>query len=107
MFIFKNLIQTQSQKGQKFKNPAAEQRSSPQGCTVRPETSAGQSSLRARGEQGCLAPSVHCGPLLVVFGVGYTHNQRVPSGAHSETTASSCQVDNLPTSRKHLTFICC
>jgi hypothetical protein len=32
-------------KGQKLKNPATKQRSSPQGCTVRPETSAGQSSL--------------------------------------------------------------
>ncbi len=31
--------------GQKFKNLAAEQRSSQQSCTVRPETSAGQSSL--------------------------------------------------------------
>ncbi len=43
---FLDLLQTQSQKGLKFRNPAAEQRSSAQGCTVRPETSAGQSSLR-------------------------------------------------------------
>jgi len=41
----KTLLQIQSEKGQKFKNPAAEQRSSPEGCTVRPETRAGQSSL--------------------------------------------------------------
>jgi hypothetical protein len=46
---FLNLIQTQSQKGQKLKNPAAQQRSSPQGCTVRPETSSGQSSLPGGG----------------------------------------------------------
>jgi hypothetical protein len=39
-FYFFNLLQTQRQKGQIFKNPAAEQRSSPQGCTVRPKTSA-------------------------------------------------------------------
>jgi hypothetical protein len=32
---FSYLLQIQSQKGQKFKNPAAEQRSSPQGCTIR------------------------------------------------------------------------
>ncbi len=38
-----------------------------------------------RGEEGCLAPSVNCGPLLAVFGVGYKHNRRVPSGAYSET----------------------
>jgi len=42
---FLTLFQTQSRKGQKFKNPAAEQRSSPQGGIVRPETNAGQSSL--------------------------------------------------------------
>jgi hypothetical protein len=42
---FLNLVQTQSQKGQKFKNPATEQLSFPQGWTVRPETSTGQSSL--------------------------------------------------------------
>ncbi len=59
------------------------------------------------GKEGCLAPSVHCRPLLAVFGVGYEHNHRVPSGARSETTAISCQVDNLPTSPKHLSFICC
>jgi hypothetical protein len=46
VIYFKDLLQMQSQKGQKFRNPAAEQRSSAQGCTVRPETSAGQSSLR-------------------------------------------------------------
>jgi len=43
---FFNSLKIQSQEAQKLKNPAAEQRSSPQGCTVRPETSAGQSSLR-------------------------------------------------------------
>jgi hypothetical protein len=32
---FYNLLQIQSQKGQNFKSPAAEQRSSAQGCTVR------------------------------------------------------------------------
>jgi len=32
---FYSLLQIQSEKGQKFNNPAAEQRSSPQGCTVR------------------------------------------------------------------------
>jgi hypothetical protein len=42
---FSNLLQAESQKGQKFKKAAAEQHSSPQGCTVRPETSAGLSSL--------------------------------------------------------------
>jgi hypothetical protein len=42
---FLYLLDTQGQKGQKFKNPAAKQRSSLQGCTVRPETSAGQSSF--------------------------------------------------------------
>jgi hypothetical protein len=30
-----NLLHIKSQKEQKLKNPAAEQRSSPQGCTVR------------------------------------------------------------------------
>jgi hypothetical protein len=43
--LFSDLLSRQSQKGKKNLNPAAEQRSSPQGCTVRPETSAGQSSL--------------------------------------------------------------
>jgi hypothetical protein len=38
-------MQTHSYKGQKSKNRAAEQRSSPQGCTVRAKTIAGQSSL--------------------------------------------------------------
>ncbi len=32
---FNNLLQIQSQKGKKIKSPAAEQRSSAQGCTVR------------------------------------------------------------------------
>jgi hypothetical protein len=32
---FFSLLHTQSEKGQNFKNPAAEQRSCPQGCTVR------------------------------------------------------------------------
>jgi len=44
--FFFNLLQTQIQKGKIFKNPATtEQRSSPQGCTVRPIISAGLSSL--------------------------------------------------------------
>jgi hypothetical protein len=34
-----SLLHTRNQKRQNFKNPAPEQRSSPQGCTVRPETS--------------------------------------------------------------------
>jgi hypothetical protein len=42
---FSNLLQIQSQKGQNFKNPAAEQRSSSQGCTVRAKAARGQSSL--------------------------------------------------------------
>jgi len=37
-FLF---IADKSQEGQKNLNPAAEQSSSPHGCTVRPETSAG------------------------------------------------------------------
>jgi hypothetical protein len=32
---FSNLLQIESQKGNVFKNPATEQRSSAQGCTVR------------------------------------------------------------------------
>ncbi len=35
LLYFSGLLQIQSEKGQKFNNPAAEQRSSPQGCTVR------------------------------------------------------------------------
>jgi hypothetical protein len=42
---FSNLLQIQSPKGQKIKNPAAEQRSSSQGCTVRAKAARGQSSL--------------------------------------------------------------
>jgi hypothetical protein len=43
-FIFLIYRSTKSERA-KILNPAAEQRSSPQGCTVRPETSAGESSL--------------------------------------------------------------
>jgi hypothetical protein len=39
--LFFRFISDKSQEGQKKFNPAAEQSSSPQGCTVRPETSAG------------------------------------------------------------------
>jgi hypothetical protein len=42
-FFKKNLLRTQSQKGKNIKNPVAEQRGSPQGCSVRPESSAGSS----------------------------------------------------------------
>jgi hypothetical protein len=43
--FYKKSLKTESQEAQELKNPAAEQHSFPQGCTVRPETSAGQSSL--------------------------------------------------------------
>lgn len=36
LVYFSDVLQTQTQKGNFFKNPAAEQRSFPQGCTVRP-----------------------------------------------------------------------
>jgi hypothetical protein len=38
---FLDLFQTKVKKSKKNLNPAAEQSSSPHGCTVRPETSAG------------------------------------------------------------------
>jgi hypothetical protein len=41
---FRFIADTQSQRA-KIKNPLAEQRSSPQGCTVKPEISAGQNAL--------------------------------------------------------------
>jgi len=61
--FLKSLLKTQSQKGKKFKNPAAQQRSSPQGCTVRPESSAGQSSL-----EGYLAPRLFPPPTHTCLG---------------------------------------
>ncbi len=42
---FSDLLQIQNQKGQKNLNPAAEQRSSSQGCTVKEKAARGQSSL--------------------------------------------------------------
>jgi len=39
--LFFRFTADKSQEGQKFEKPAAEQSSSPQGCTVRPETNAG------------------------------------------------------------------
>jgi hypothetical protein len=43
--LFLTLLETQNQKGKKLKNLAAEQRSPPQGCTIRPIKSTGQSLL--------------------------------------------------------------
>jgi hypothetical protein len=47
IYIFKDLLYTQSQKGNFFKNPMVEQLSFLQGCIVRPIKNVGQSLLRS------------------------------------------------------------